>query len=160
MTGRGVVPARPARRRRAGARAGPARRRAEPRSAIPWLSESIEIEDTPPPPSRSEAWRGAADDTITVTPLGAVSRDGVGLLPPAETGFARALWGARGRPREVAAMIDAHPDEGVPAARALFRTLLLAETDPPKGGGAASPVLARAGRPAARRSARSPRRGR
>ena len=38
-------------------------------------------------------------------------------------------------------MIAAHPDQGVPAARALFRKLLLAETDPPKGGGAASPVL-------------------
>ncbi|HVH02415.1 MAG TPA: hypothetical protein VM891_05600, partial [Amaricoccus sp.] len=112
---------------------------AEPRSAIPWLSESIEIEDTPPP-RRSEARRGAADDTITVTPLGAVSRDGVGLLPPSETGFASALWGAS-KAAEVAEKIDAHPGEGVPAARALFRRILLAETDPPKGGGAASPVL-------------------
>ena len=31
---------------------------AEPRSAIPWLSESIEMEGTPPPPSRSKAGRG------------------------------------------------------------------------------------------------------
>jgi len=112
---------------------------AEPRSAIPWLSESIEIENTPPP-SRSESWRGAPNDTITVTPLGAVSRDGVGLLRLEETGFATALWGAA-EAAQVAAMIDAHPDDGVPAARALFGRLLLAETDPPRGGGAASPVL-------------------
>jgi hypothetical protein len=69
-----------------------------------------------------------------------VSRDGVGLLPPEETGFSPALWG-RDEAAHVAAMIDAHPDAGVPAARALLRKLLLAETDPPKGGGAASPVL-------------------
>ncbi len=138
MTGRGVVP---------GTLLGAAAlvlalpaAAAEPRSAIPWLSESIEIEDTPPPPRRSEARRGAADDTITVTPLGAVSRDGVGLLPPSETGFASALWGAA-EAAQIAEMIDAHPGEGVPAARALFRRILLAETDPPKGGGAASPVL-------------------
>jgi hypothetical protein len=111
----------------------------EPRSAIPWLSESIEIETTPPP-ARSEAFRGRPDDTITVTPLGAVSRDGVGLLSPEATGLARALWGSLPA-AEVATRIAAHPDQGVPAARALFRKLLLAETDPPSGGGGASPAL-------------------
>ena len=33
---------------------------AEPRSAIPWLSQSIELGDTPPPPSRAKAGRGGS----------------------------------------------------------------------------------------------------
>jgi len=113
---------------------------AEPRSAIPWLSESIRIEETPPPPPRPEATPTTPDDAITVTPLGAVSRDGAGLLPPEETGLSPALWGSAPA-AEVAALVDAQPDEGVPAARALFRTLLLAQSDPPKGGGAVAPAL-------------------
>ena len=36
---------------------------AEPRSAIPWLSESIEIEGTPPPPSRSKSMRAPGAGT-------------------------------------------------------------------------------------------------
>jgi hypothetical protein len=98
-----------------------------PRSAIPWLSQSIEIGATPPPPSRP---RPAGSDEITVTPLGEVRRDAVGLLPPETTGFARALWGSDGA-AEVRALIEEHPAGGVPAARALFRRLLLAEADPP-----------------------------
>ena len=141
MTARGAV----VRRLRSGAAAAllvlalPAAAEA-PRSAIPWLSESIEIGHTPPPPSRPEARTPSADDTITVTPLGAVSRDGVGLLPPEATGFSPALWGQEDAAR-VAAMIDAQPEPGVPAAKALFRRLLLAETDAPRGGGAAAQVL-------------------
>jgi len=99
----------------------------EPRSAIPWLSQSIEIGATPPPPSRP---RPAGSDEITVTPLGEVRRDAVGLLPPETTGFARALWGSDGA-AEVRALIEEHPAGGVPAARTLFRRLLLAEADPP-----------------------------
>jgi hypothetical protein len=108
-------------------------RAAEPRSAIPWLSQSIELNDTRPPPSRAAAARRGADpDAITVTPLGAVRRDAVGLLPPGETGFARALWGPDSTLR-VRQAIEAHPDGGVPAAQALFHRLLLAEADPPPG---------------------------
>jgi hypothetical protein len=106
---------------------------AEPRSAIPWLSQSIELDDTRPPPSRAAAARRSADpDAITVTPLGAVRRDAVGLLPPSETGFARALWGPDSTLR-VRQAIEAYPGQGVPAAQALFRRLLLAEADPPPG---------------------------
>ena len=111
-----------------------------PRSAIPWLSQSIEIENTPPPPSRPTELRSGADDAITVTPLGAVSRDGVGVLSPEATGFSAALWGSLSS-AEVAALIDTYPDEGVPATRALFRRLLLAETVAPKDGGTAAPAL-------------------
>jgi hypothetical protein len=122
--------------------AAPPGRAAEPRSAIPWLSQSIETVGTLPPPSRPRPGPPAqpGDDVIIVTPLGSVSRDAVGLLPPEETGFARALWGAEqaGRVRE---LILAQPAEGVPAARALFHRLLLAEADPPAGADPGSAVL-------------------
>jgi hypothetical protein len=114
---------------------------AEPRSAIPWLSQSIEIEDTQPPPSRSKSGRvqpGA--DAITVTPLGDIRRDAVGLLPPERSGFARALWGT-GSAAEVRDLILAHTDQGVPETRALFPRLLLAEADPPPGAGSGDSVL-------------------
>jgi hypothetical protein len=114
---------------------------AEPRSAIPWLSESIEIEGTPPPPSRAKAGRArAGGDVITVTPLGDIRRDAVGLLPPERTGFARALWGDADA-AEVRELILGHPDQGSPEARALFHRLLLAEADPPKGDGRGDSVL-------------------
>jgi hypothetical protein len=131
----------------------------EPRSAIPWLSESIH---TASPPSRPaprlatvpgetpgtapEAAPGSAPDAagdpgaITVTPLGDVQRDAVGLLPPERTGFARALWGPASA-LKVRGLILSHPDRGVPEARALFRRMLLAEADPPPGSGRAAPVL-------------------
>jgi hypothetical protein len=105
---------------------------AEPRSAIPWLSQSIEIQDTPPPPSRPApgATPTLGADTITVTPLGRVTRNGFGLLPPERTGFNRALWGPDRAP-EVRVLILAYPDQGVPEAHALVLRILLAETDPP-----------------------------
>ena len=114
---------------------------AEPRSAIPWLSQSIELSTSPPPPPRggSSTTRGA-DDTITVTPLGSVSRDAVGLLPPSATGFAQALWGPDSA-ADVRALIVAHDDAGVPEAKALFHRLLLAEADPPRGASDGSSVL-------------------
>ena len=65
-----------------------------------------------------------------MTALGDIRRDAVGLLPPETTGFARALWGSDGA-AEVRGLIEAHPAAGVPAARALFRRILLAEADPP-----------------------------
>ena len=79
---------------------------------------------------------GGSGDAITVRPLPALSRDGLGLLEPARTGFAAALWG----PDDAAAVEDlilAHRDGGVPEARALFHRLLLADTQPPAGTGSA-----------------------
>ena len=115
-------------------------RAAEPRSAIPWLSQSIEIAATPAPPSRPRPGAAPDDGTIRVTPLGRVNRDAVGLLPPDRTGFARALWGPEPAPA-VRQLILAHPDQGVPAARALFQRMLLAEADPPQGPAADASVL-------------------
>jgi hypothetical protein len=113
---------------------------AEPRSAIPWLSESI-VSTAPPPPARGDAPSNPEDpDAITVVPLGDVSRDAVGLLTPAQTGFPRDLW--RTRPIEqVRDLVLDTGGEGVPAAIALFRELLLAEADPPPGSDASSALL-------------------
>jgi hypothetical protein len=114
---------------------------AEPRSAIPWLSESISsAPETPQPPPPEVAATPPGTEAITVTPLGAVSRDAVGLLAPEATGFGRDLWGTA-TAAEIQELIATHPDSGVPAARALFRRILLAETDPPQGAGPESQVL-------------------
>lgn len=114
---------------------------AEPRSAIPWLSQSVEeTEPAPTTPLRLGA-PPDGNETITVTPLRDASRDGVGLLTPTQTGFAPALWGPASASR-VRQLLLGHAAQGVPEALALFRKLLLAEAVPPAGSDAASPVLA------------------
>ncbi|WP_299131155.1 hypothetical protein [uncultured Amaricoccus sp.] len=114
---------------------------AEPRSAIPWLSESIVLIAAPPPARGGATPPAAGDpDAITVTPLGEVSRDAVGLLAPAATGFARNLWGPATAP-EVRDLILEDGGAGVPEAIALFKRLMLAEADPPEGSDAGSTVL-------------------
>ena len=113
-----------------------------PRSAIPWLSQSIAPAPEPAPaPASPAAEPPPADpDAITVAPLGEVSRDAVGLLPPARTGFARALWGERPLP-EVRDLVLSKGGAGVPRAIGLFREILLAEADPPPGSDAGSTLL-------------------
>lgn len=112
----------------------------EPRSAIPWLSQSLEQPSLDKSaPMRLEPSLGGG--TITVTPLDAISRDAVGLLAPGRTGFAPALWGPAPAER-VRKLLLTHPAQGVPAASALFRQILLAEAAPPRDAGAASSVLA------------------
>lgn len=119
---------------------------AEPRSAIPWLSESIEIDkgsvfsgpETLPPARVNPA--AGEDAEIVVTPLGAVSRDAVGLLPPERTGFSPTLWGPT-RAERVRNLLLSQPMNGVPETRALFARLLLAEAVPPLGPLANSALL-------------------
>lgn len=125
-----------------------------PRSAIPWLSQSIDTPATPAPdapPAAGEAGTNPAGtgtagtdasqpDTITVAPLGEVSRDAVGLLTPERTGFPRDLWGTRPID-EVRALVLGKGGSGVPEAIALFREILLAEADPPPGADATSALL-------------------
>lgn len=112
----------------------------EPRSAIPWLSESI-VTGAPPPPARGDAPVDPDDpDAITVVPLGDISRDAVGLLTPSQTGFPRDLWG--GRPvSEARDLVLDKGGTGVPAAIGLFREILLAEADPPPGSDGSSSLL-------------------
>lgn len=116
---------------------------ATPLSAIPWLSDSVELAVPALPPKRPQAaatTTPGAPDAIAVTTLDPVSRDAVGLLKPDASGLPRRLWGGADA-GEVRALILEHPDSGPPAARALFRRLLLAEADPPAGSGPGSEAL-------------------
>ncbi len=112
-----------------------------PLSAIPWLSDSLKsIPPQPRPkphatpgvaPAAVEGPAAApAGPEITVSPLAPVRRDAVGLLAPETTGLPRALWGPAPADR-VRDLIRGHADLGVPAARGLFRRLLLAQADAP-----------------------------
>ncbi|MCB1354817.1 MAG: hypothetical protein KDK03_18970 [Rhodobacteraceae bacterium] len=110
-----------------------------PRSAIPWLSQSIE--------GGFDSATGTLPDAlplgpepITVTPLGAPSRDAVGILTPETSGFRRDLWGPTTAAEAREAVLSAR-GTGVPAARALFLQLLLAEADPPDGSDPGSGLL-------------------
>jgi hypothetical protein len=120
------------------AAAGPAA--GQPRSAIPWLSDSVDLSTPQPPPPRPRAAGPPEAGAITVTPLEPISRDAVGLLKPDVSGLPRDLWGDAPA-AEVRARLLEHPDRGPPAARALFRRLLLAEADPPPDAGPGSEVL-------------------
>jgi len=78
--------------------------------------------------------RSAAVPEVTVLPLGAVSPDPIGLIPPAASGLPRALW-AGSEVETVAALIAAERVETLPALQALLQIVLLAEADPPRNAG-------------------------
>ncbi len=112
-----------------------------PLSAIDWLSATV----TAPAPLSSSASSAvtsaplneapvtggvAAAQTITTTVLGGPSVESVGLLPPAKTGYPRALWG-NAKVGDVAAAIAGLQTGGIPALQDLAVTVLLAEADAP-----------------------------
>lgn len=115
---------------------------AQPRSAIPWLSQSIILTAAPPRPRSpaNGALVGPEPEAITVTPLTEISRDAVGILSPEETGFDRDLWGPA-TAEQVRTAVLSQGGQGVPGAIALFRHLLLAEASPPVGSDPGSSVL-------------------
>jgi hypothetical protein len=96
---------------------------AEPRSAIPWLSESVRKAGTQglvPAPA-------ALDPSISALPLSRLNRDGTGLIGPAVSGFPADLWGSSDR-RLIARKILDFPAGGLPAVQGLFHQILIAET--------------------------------
>ncbi|MDJ0826678.1 MAG: hypothetical protein QNJ16_14340, partial [Rhodobacter sp.] len=114
----------------AAALGGPAVAQEAPLSAIDWLSDGLTAAAAPVDRPSEPGVRGVGTEEITVTPLGAVSSDAVGLLPSAVTGLPRTLWG--GTPSAALAGLIAQARDGLmPAPRKLVLTMLLAEVDPP-----------------------------
>lgn len=100
-----------------------------PLSAIDWLSESLSQPATVPPVN--DIASTAIPDAVSTTPLGQLSPDGIGLLPPAITGLPAELWGSSGT-RDLAnriAQLDLA--DMLPATLALTRILMLTEANPP-----------------------------
>lgn len=125
-----------------------------PLSAIDWLSESIRTPPLVAPPVPEAEFRqtepgglpplsGLLHEEITAAPLGRVTLDAVGLLPPRVSGFPADLWAAS-RSEDVVALIHRQRAETLPEATALLRRLLVAELDPPgRGEGGMELFLAR-----------------
>jgi hypothetical protein len=112
-----------------------------PLSAIPWLTESIRTAPAgtlPAATGSDAAGTGIAD--IRMTALDAPQRDGAGLLRPSQTGFPAAIWG-QSSPARARDLILGHQPRGLPETQALFRRLLLAQTEPPPGAGPEAAVL-------------------
>ncbi|MBS8225576.1 hypothetical protein [Vannielia litorea] len=106
-----------------------------PISSIDWLSDSLATpvvavapRDEPP------VANSASIETVTVTPLGAPSPDGIGLIGRREAGFPGNLWGSSELDR-LRRLIADLPVEPIPAQQDLIRLLLLTELDPPIGAG-------------------------
>ncbi|MEM9230281.1 MAG: hypothetical protein AAGB10_11810 [Pseudomonadota bacterium] len=116
----------------------------QPRSVIPWLSQILtnpaqpsegQIESTP-----TGAVTPFSPMTIETTGLNDPIRNGAGLLPPEASGLPADLWNGASALRVRSLLLSNRPS-GVPAARALFRKILLAQTDPPVGSGPGNRVL-------------------
>ncbi len=114
-----------------------------PLSAIDWLDEMGTAAVTPPGPDAPDTADRIARPDVTVTPLGAQRADSVGLLPSTTTGLPRTLWEASNT-AILTRYLERLPERPLPAMRALYYTLLLAEADaPPDSTGAASFLHAR-----------------
>ncbi|MEO1000238.1 MAG: hypothetical protein AAFW69_06500, partial [Pseudomonadota bacterium] len=111
-----------------------------PRSAIPWLSESLRATEPEAPPPAAQTPDAPAPTGFEVTTLGAQRLDAIGLLPAATAGLREDFWGATSalRARQI---IRTHPATGVPATRSLFDRILIARLDPPRGSGPRAGVL-------------------
>ncbi|MEL6584317.1 MAG: hypothetical protein AAFQ36_10840 [Pseudomonadota bacterium] len=112
-----------------------------------WLIASVgaaqdlgESQKPVPRPELSSSETRTTSGPIVSEPLGATSRDAIGLLPPGTSGFPRDLWGASSALR-IATLMRRIEARGVPAARRLLHRLLLAETVPPRAASDRARVL-------------------
>jgi hypothetical protein len=128
-----------------------------PLSAIDWLSDTVAPPDetvlgAPVPgagPLDNTGSDGAepfgsgslpSDDDISISVLGAASPDAIGLFPAEDAGIPRDFW--RGIDADGASgMLRTAELPSLPALRALWRQVLLAEIDPPTGGAASGGLL-------------------
>ena len=102
-------------------------------AAPDWLSDTV----TRP---HGNIATSAVPPVVTVTPLGAVTLEAVGLLPATITGLPRGLWG-RSEPETLARLLLAQPVQGLPAIQRFTETMALAELDPPTALAPREPVL-------------------
>ncbi|QDC09644.1 hypothetical protein FHY55_10495 [Oceanicola sp. D3] len=106
-----------------------------PISSIDWLSDSLSTPVVAVAPSNEPPVANSAGiETVTVSPLGAPSPDGIGLIGRREAGFPGNLWGDSELDR-LRRLIAEMPIEQLPAQQELIRLLLLTELDPPIGAG-------------------------
>ena len=117
-----------------------------PRSVISWLSDVIGAPSEGPSDGATPASPGVAavapfdPGEIEISSLDDPVRNGVGLLAPSQTGLPRDLWGSASALR-VRGLIYERKPAGVPAARLLYRNIMLAQTNAPVGSGPRNGVL-------------------
>lgn len=113
----------------------------QPLSAIDWLDRQATVPVARPlAPDEPPVTNSADIPGVEVTQLGKSHPDSVGLLPSASTGLPRSLWQAS-ETSDLTALLKRADPEALPAIRALFYTLLLAEADAPLGTGADAAFL-------------------
>lgn len=107
-----------------------------PLSVIDWLGQQPKVAPPKPKPSLKPAEapvaKSALPPAVTVTTLGEGSPRAIGLVPGNVTGLPLDLW-AGSSVKDITSQFDRLPDLHLPAARALFYTLLLAEATAPQG---------------------------
>ncbi len=140
-----------------------------PLSAIDWLSRSVKenppgAQTTPPvlplpiivpttePPnnavnalpgpggSDAATTTGIEPSKIEVSPLQAIRKDTVGLLPASVTGLPQDFWGDSNI-QTIITLISKQPTDSLPEVLSLLYTILLAEVDAPKSTGPGSQLL-------------------
>ncbi|MEM8658209.1 MAG: hypothetical protein AAGF22_08930 [Pseudomonadota bacterium] len=116
----------------------------QPRSVIPWLSQILTNRSQPADDTLQSGPTGAvtpfSPSTIEVSGLDDPIRNGAGLIAPEASGLPSDLWRGASALRVRGLLLSSRPS-GVPAARALFRDILLAQTEPPAGSGPENRVL-------------------
>lgn len=118
-----------------------------PLSAIDWLNDPapapvIQSDQTPSiaPTTEPPTSSGAVIPSVSVTPIGAVQNDAVGLLSSKVTGLPADLWRHSATTRLITLM-QTQQLSTLPAMQTLYYTLLLTEAETPSDSGAGSPLL-------------------
>lgn len=116
-----------------------------PLSVIDWLGEQPKTAPRKPKgpiaPGEAPVAQTALPPKVTVTVLGEGSPRAIGLVPAKVTGLPQDLWSGS-TVSDITDRLDHMPDLHLPAARALFFRLLLAEATAPAGRAAEGDALA------------------
>lgn len=116
-----------------------------PLSVIDWLGQQPKAMPVrpkrPAKPEEAPVAKTALPPLVTVTALGEGSPRAIGLVPAHVTGLPQDLW-AGSSVSDITSRLANLPDLHLPAARALFFRLLLAEATAPEGRAAEGDALA------------------